>query len=195
MLLYVLALGKYTREKYRSLYNFSGKYVYENSRTSAENHCVCDEMAIELATSSTKICLIMIFANSLATVAPIYKLIYTDEKELVIPIILPFVDPDTEHGFYLNLANQLVICLYGIIIIPATELITCVLKNTIATIASVVDNSLQEFTKTLKQNKTFSAEQNQNFKNILLQILDFNRLVRSHDRKSHELFCNKSSNS
>lgn len=100
------------------MYNFAGDFVYVNSESTSHNHRVCDKMANDLLINSMKICALVFLSINLGACAPIYKLTSTDEKEMVIPVILPFVDPDTELGFYLNMVNQFVICLYGSIIIP-----------------------------------------------------------------------------
>lgn len=75
-------------------------------------------MANELISSSLKICVLLVISIDLSVGAPLHKLTSGGEKELIIPVILPFIDPDTDFGFYVNIGNQLVICVYEAIIIP-----------------------------------------------------------------------------
>lgn len=157
------------------MYNFAGEYIYANSHTSPKNHSVCEQMAILLATSSFKTNALIVFSMNLICSAPLYKLFFTDENEMVIPVILPFIDPETPNGFYINLANQLFICAYGVITIPATELITCVLKNTISVSAAVIENTLLEFEGLLMENEELSSKRSWQFRNIVLKILDYER--------------------
>lgn len=119
----------------------------------------------------------MVFSMFLTCCAPLYKIFFTDEYEMIIPVVLPFIDPETKYGFYINLGNQLVSCAYGLIIIPGTELMTCVLKNTISVTAAVIQNSLLEFDNLVQQNEAFSMEYAQGFQNIILKILDFDKFV------------------
>lgn len=111
--MYGLVLLPSFRKRYVKLYMFGGKYIYANSKITVKNNSVCYEMANRLITDSIKICSIMIIAICLAVLAPIQKLIFTNEKEMLIPVILPFIDPDTDHGFYINLLNQSVTGVYG----------------------------------------------------------------------------------
>lgn len=118
LILYALALKTSTREMLASMYNYSGKYIYANSGITARNYQICEKLANDLISGSIKICVLLAIAIDLSICAPLNKLTFKHEKELIIPVILPFINPDTDFGFYMNLGNQLVICLYGAIIIP-----------------------------------------------------------------------------
>lgn len=103
-----------TRKQYHRMYNFAGDFIYTSIETAPENQHVCDKMAIDLIVSSCKIITLIFFAMALSCSGPFYKFIVKNEKELIIPVILPFVDPDTEHGFYINFCCQMVSCAYGL---------------------------------------------------------------------------------
>lgn len=139
-----------TRKEYRRLYNFAGHFIYANSKSSLRNHSVCDRMAIDLLFSSLK-------TNTF--------------------VILPFVDPDTENGFYLNLANQLITASFGAIAVPAIELVTCVLKNNVLATAAVVKNSILELKNQMESDGLFAMDRMWKFRNIILKTLDFDRFV------------------
>lgn len=79
--------------------------------------------------------------------APIYKTFIKNEKELIVPVILPFNDPETENGFYINYANQGITCGIGVIMISASEILTCLLKNSVALTAAVIENLLKHWQK------------------------------------------------
>lgn len=175
MVLYIIILKPTTRKLYRHMYNFAGDCIYANSDISRENECVCNEMAIQLIRSSIKIKMLILFSIFLTCCAPLYKIFFTDENDMIIPVLLPFVNIETQNGFYINLANQLVTCGYGVIIIPGTELITCVLKNAVSVTAAVIRNSTLEFSNEMQKNNTFSTQHTYNFRNIILKILDFDR--------------------
>lgn len=75
----------------------------------------------------------------------------------------------------------MVTCVYGAVIIPATELITCVLKNTASATAAIIENSLQEFEDSLQH--TASVFRNTfdvfifNGKNILFLEYSVNKVI------------------
>lgn len=165
-----------TRKQYNRMYNFAGDYIYTSIKTSPENK-VCDKMAIDLIVSSFKIMNLIFFAMTLSCSGPFYKLILKNEKELIIPVILPFVDPETEHGFYINFCYQIVSCVYGLILIPGSELITQILKNNILVTATVIENSFEGFGRQLEDDMKFSLAHTLELRNILLKIIDFNRFV------------------
>lgn len=163
--------------KKTGLYNFAGDFIYANSGTSSKNHRVWDRMAIYLLSGSIKISLLMLFSVSLCVFPPLYKKNFTDDNEMIISVILPFIDPDTKTGFYINLANQMVTCVYGAVIIPATELITCVLKKTASATAAIIENSLQEFGDSLQHTAIFSNKHALQFHNLILKMIDFDKFV------------------
>lgn len=52
----------------------------------------------------------------------VWKILFTDEKELFFPVIFPYTDPDTPKGFYLNLAHQLLVGFLGAFIVLGSEI-------------------------------------------------------------------------
>lgn len=165
------------REQLRRLYNFGADYMYAKcDDNSPRNRNVCNKMAIYLITCSITVNLFVILSYALALGAPLYKTSFTDENEMILPIILPFTDPDTPNGFLINYTYQMMICMTGSLVIPACELIYCILKNNVSVTAAVIENALVEFEIRLKQDDTASKDIYFEFRNILLKILDFDRL-------------------
>lgn len=156
------------------MYNFAGDFIYASAEIAPK---VCNEMAVDLIIKSSLIITLVFIALMLSCIGPIYKIIAKNEKELIIPVILPFIDPDTEQGFYINFAYQTVPCVVGLLVIPGTELITCVLKNNISVMAAIIKNSLENFGGQLNEDKEFPMARAWQFRNILLKIFDYNRFV------------------
>lgn len=162
-------------EKARSMYNFAGKYIYANNNGSKKYNEICDRMANHLIMTSIKVNLLVLFSYNISVIAPLYKIYFTDEKEMIIPVILPFIDPDSDIGFNINLLSQNITCVCALFIVPGTELVTCILKNTILAIAAIIDNTLTEFKVRLKTDKVFSTKNAPEFGNIVLKIIDYDR--------------------
>lgn len=178
MILYFLILIPSTRNQYLKLYNFAGDYIYATSELSQKNNDICDKMAIQLAIGSIKITILEYIALLLACIFPLYKIFVKNEKELILPVILPFNDPETERGFFMNFISQIVACAYGVTIIPGSEMMTCVLKNNVSVAAAIIENSLHEFGDHLID-IDFPRECNWQLRNILVKIMDYNRFVGS----------------
>lgn len=101
------------------------------------------------------------------------------QNRMVVVILLPFTDPTTQHGFMVNFIHQSMTVACGFLILPAVELVQCILKNTISVTAAVIENTIMEFNDQLKIDPSlaFSNEMACHFRNIMLQISDFNRLM------------------
>lgn len=121
MILLLIALYPPTRVELRRLYHFGAQYVYENSDISPKNRTVCDNMAIYLMTCTIRVNMMVFLSYSFLIWAPLYKNLYTDEHEMMFPIILPFIDPETDTGFTINLISQLISVLLGTFVIPGNR--------------------------------------------------------------------------
>lgn len=174
LIMFIFVLMKSTRAKMDHLYKFGGNYIFANSQITPKIRIICDKMAISLFTSSVKVNALLALSLFIVSILPLYHT-FLGENEMIIPIILPFVDPDTEHGFFINLINQLIFICLGIDAIPACETFFCVLKNTITTTATVIEISIQDFKQLVAEKKGFSAERCRQFRNIIMKIMDFNR--------------------
>lgn len=175
LVVFIIILIPSTRKRYRYMYNFAGNFLYSNCETSPSKNIVCDRMAIYLVTSTSKVLVLIVFSFSFITCGPIYKNLFTDDSEMIIPVILPFIDPETENGFYANLTSQLISSAFGAIAVPAIEVVTCVLKNTVSTSAAIIADSLIEFKNGLAHDGNFTDKRIWLFRNIIMKILDFNR--------------------
>ena len=71
----------------------------------------------------------------------------------------------------------IIIFVPGQVVIPGTELITCVLKNNVLVAAATIKSSFEDFGATLGEDVGFSMVHARHFKNILLKIGDFNGCV------------------
>lgn len=132
---------------------------------------------IKFVTSTFKVLLVILISFSFIGIVPIYKLIYTDERELIYAVILPFTNPETDMGFIINTINQMISVLIGAPAAIAVETITSLLKNTISTFAALIKCSLTEFDNSLKDDKHFNEKQHWELNNIIKKILDFDRFV------------------
>lgn len=163
-----------TRKQCHNMYNFAGNFIYANSKKSPTNNVVCDKMAIYLLTSSLNINLLVNISTILMICAPLYKKLVLNENELIIKIVLPFIDPETDRGYLYNMISQSITCVFGSIVIPAIELVTCVVKNNISATAAIIANDINEFMNSLHVNSEYSVEHAQRFTNIILKIRDYN---------------------
>lgn len=112
-ILLIIILEPLTREQLRRLYNFGADFIYAKHNISTKNHDVCNDMAIYLITCSIRVNLLILLSYALAVGAPLYKTMFTDENEMILPVILPLIDPDTPNGFNINFTYQVIIGIFG----------------------------------------------------------------------------------
>lgn len=158
------------------MYSFAGSFIYANFKKTPKNHNVCEQMAVYLLTKSIKIEMLIAFSLFLMYCVPLYNISIRREYDVIIPIILPYLNPKSQIGFCANLANQLMFCVYVLPIMFGIELITCLLKNTISVAAAVIQNEVDEFAEILSENDDFTPKYAHQFQNILVKIMDFDRL-------------------
>lgn len=156
-------------------YEYVAKHIYPLSGISSENQTLCDKSAKNLLISAIRVTFLQLFSLALTAFTALYKIFFTDDYELIVPVILPFVNPDTQQGFYFNLANQFIIFCGGIFIVPGKELVSCVVANNLTTMAHVINKALLEFNETLEKDQQFSKKHVPQLGNIVSQIMDFNR--------------------
>lgn len=176
LILFVIVLNPSTCEKLRSLYNFGADSIYANSEKSSSGFDVCNRMAIKLLVSVVRVHSLLLVAFTILVGLPFYKLFH-NEHELVVPIILPFVDPNTQNGFYINTVNQMVHLCIGSLSIPIHNLFVCILKNNMLVTAAVIENSLNEFKMELENDKRSAKKMMDfwEFRNIIGKILDYHK--------------------
>lgn len=163
------------RTKARIGYDFTAKHIYEKTAHSLKNYDVCNRMAMDLLKSSIRVFALLMFGFIVAISGPLYKICFTDEKEMFFPVILPFIDPDTKRGFYINIASQSLTCAGALFIVPGCEEVICISKINVLAIAAVIQNELMDLRKSIEHNKQYLNEYNYQFRNLVLQIQDYNR--------------------
>lgn len=92
-ILFVVVLILSLLKQYQRMSNFAGNYIYANNKITSKSNYVCDKMAIRLVTSLSKIISLLFFAAFLACLTPSYRTFIMGETELIVPVIVPFVDP------------------------------------------------------------------------------------------------------
>lgn len=162
--------------KLRSLYNFGADYIYAKSEISPSNFRVCNQMATGLLRSTIKVHSLVFAAFTILVGLPFYKFLH-NEHELILPIIMPFVDPNTQNGFRINVANQMIHLCIGSFAIPMNNLFGCILKNNVLVSAAVIKNALNEFRVKFKNDKNFAKKRMciWEFRNIVLKVSDFHK--------------------
>lgn len=173
----IIALHPSKHKQFKHLYQFGADFIYANSDNSPKNYVVCNRMAVYLITCSIRVNLLVLLSYMMAVCVPLSKTLFTDENEMILPVILPFIDPDTQNGFIINYTNQAVSCIFGSCVIPGTELLTCVLKNNVSVAAAAIENSIRDLKIRMMMKRKHSPVKEfvHEFRNIIVKVLDYDR--------------------
>jgi len=152
---------------------FGCDYIYP-SRDEKKLNDILNSRANELIRKTSIICLLLIAAVLEYTFYPAYLFVTERQIPSPIPVILPFVNPDTNTGIYLGLLNQLFIAFVGIIGNFAVEIGASITTNSMWAASDVIKYRLDELGLSAKNHedpKVLKAK----LRNILVQIQDLDR--------------------
>lgn len=163
---------------YQSLAFFAGERIYMdiNDNTDPEYVRVCNESAFKLLRDILTLIGIVATSMIILLIFPTYALLFKNEIQLPIPVVLLFTDLVTRQGIIINVANQVFLSMIGGTGNIGIEIITCIMKNTVwaATVAIcyAVDEISQFLESPKSQPKYFMDCK---FRNILIQVQDLDR--------------------
>lgn len=149
--------------------------MYTKYDVSANRHYICDQMAINLSISCGKTIFVTLLSFGLVGIAPMYKLLFTDDKELPLPILFPFTNLETQFGYCTNLIIQSVFGLFGVLILMGAEIGICMIKFNATISTAIIQNELMKLSNQLEMDDEFKVKHIWKFRNIILQVLDMNR--------------------
>lgn len=104
-----------------------------------------------------------------------YAYFALDKHVLLMCVILPFVDPDTTEGFYINSANLLFVAISGVFGNVGIELGNCAVVHNLRVGFDVVSFECDKLSMDLKTKKHFDTNMKRQFRNILVQVQDIDR--------------------
>lgn len=87
--------------------------------------------------------------------------------------VLPFTDPTTDLGFYINFVHQIVTLTIAFPGLFGIELVFCIVRNAIAVNAALITDSIQTLDENLRRDPTFSIERAWELRNLIVKVQDF----------------------
>lgn len=157
------------------MHTFSGHFIYAISGSSGWRHVVCTRMVNQLIFDCIRISVLVAISLLLTFAYPLFLIVFFGQKHVLVPVILPFVDPYTDQGFYINLIHQINFGIFGSFAILGIEMTTCVNKNATMVAADYIQSNLEELENNLKNDSEFTIQRAQEFRNIIVQVQDFHR--------------------
>lgn len=98
---------------------------------------------------------------------PLYTYIFEGARPLIVTSFIPFTDPETTTGYYVNIIHQLVLAHCGTSFSIGVEIAFVLIVNAMSTGVEVIKHSFEEL-----PTGQWSVQDNRKFRNILLRIQD-----------------------
>lgn len=164
----------YQSKKFQGLIFFGKDYMftYENDRDMKE---VLDKQANRFIQRAIAIVLLIIFSMLATVLYPMFALFVLKKRVLFFNIILPFNDPESDHGFYMNFAN---LSLIGILGIPGNlgiELMNIIIVNNLQSGAVIIKFKMDRFNKLILEQGEYTKEMQGLLRDILMGMQDLNK--------------------
>lgn len=175
----VFKLLLFDQEGLSVMFSFAGKYIYAKCNSSRSRYNTCNRMADQLIKDSIRTGTMVTLSMMLFVAVPMFLVIFLRQQHMIMPIILPFTDPESDDGFYLNFMHHIFFGTLGPCAIVGIEMCTCVNINAAMTAAAVIRTDLEDLELALHTNAKFTPERAQQFRNIIIEITDFHRYSNS----------------
>lgn len=176
LMIYSLTVLSSKIPKFQSLLRFAGERIYTDDKSNGKYHRVVDQSAVQLLKETIKTLSLVSGSLAIFCFFPLYSIIFKNDLQFPLPVILPFTTLDTYNGLFVNVLNQFFICLLGFTGNCGIEIIACILKNTIWASAVPIRYEFDELTNELHELESAECvEIKFRLRNILVQIQDFDR--------------------
>lgn len=127
--------------------------------------------AVELIRRTTFIVLTLGASTVVFIIYPLYLFVMKGELPKTMPIILPYTDPKTNWGYYINLANQTIIASVGILGNFAIEVGISIMTNNLWAHSDIIKYELNEIVVGIKRGESKNVRRAK-LRNIFVQIQD-----------------------
>lgn len=170
--LYVKCLSD-DRFKLKNLFRFSGDYIYKDLKDSSSFTRLCDESIENMRKSYIFLVIVIFISIGGVIIGPIDA--YLRKGVMVTPFgtKLPFFEENSSNGFYFDMTYQSILMPFGIISTICIELCQCMTYNTVQLCADVIELSSTELSIGLEAKQKYSVQSRARFRNMLMQIKDF----------------------
>ena len=127
-----------------------------------------------LIKQSISVVIILLIGGTSMVAIPVYEYLFKNGKPLFFPIILPFVDPDTDLGFIVNACNGIGCLSIGVPSLLGVEICMTIPLCSVQTAAHKVASNLNDLVSYYGPGMS-EVKQKVQLKNILVQIQDVDK--------------------
>lgn len=165
--------------RFKKFIFFGEDFLYDYRGNDAKAIERLNEAAGDLLKVSLTGFVAVIFSSLTYVAYPLYTYLFEDTRPMLIPIVLPFLEPEEGIGYYLNILNQFAISLTGVMGVIGIEFISSKIVNNVLTGVSMVEHAFDEL-ETKKCDR--ESDINLKLRNIAVQVQDLDRYVAGFSR-------------
>lgn len=166
------------RKRFQALIFFSGEYIYKDFDEPIKYTKVCDESVGQMVKVAFEDLALFILAMLIMNVLPAYLYFFKNERELVLPFILPFTDPETNLGYYINQTHHVIYGFIGVCGLTGIEFINEILKNAVWVQSVAICYSFDELNEFIEKKAGDDFQLDLRLRDILAKVCDSDRYNR-----------------
>lgn len=156
----------------QALLNMTKTKIYKDFDEPAEYTAVCNKSVDRLFTSAAQDIGVIVVSMIVVTGIPMYQQVILHEHAPILPFFLPFTNPDTVFGFYINHVNHLFFGLLGYPAFLGFELVVQLLKNATWAQTTVISYNLDELQSANEKPTVKDVELSRRVREIMAEFCD-----------------------
>lgn len=163
---------------YISLILFGGDFIYPNHKDDSHGRLL-DLRANKLILGAIGVLLVISSAGLIFVTFPLCSFFFHGEMSMIVPLILPYTNPESNDGYLINLFHQVILAYFGLTANFGIEIISCLLIGNLRAGVDTVNDSVNKLNESLKEKEKLTLEHSYRLRNILVQIQDLDRYLRT----------------
>lgn len=164
------------RFKINSLLNFGGRYIYMDNDQSPKLRLIQEKMINRLIQNIVIIICLMMLAYGLSSIHVAYLIVFEGDRINIFGTELPFVDKDSDIGFWINISIQCTLGIVGFIACLIVEIGALLISNSGSSVPLLLRVDLEEFETELNLNG-FSLMAKARLRNAFMRIQDYEKYI------------------
>lgn len=163
-----------SKYKINSLLNFGGRYIYSDNNQTPRLRVVQEKMINKLIQHVVIVMLMILSAFGMVVTIVAYSILFEGARVTLLGTELPFVDKDSDTGFWTNIFVQCLTGLVAVIACLAIEVGAVLIINALEAIPDLVHVDLKDLETELNL-KGFTLEAKARLRNVFMKVQDYEK--------------------
>lgn len=160
--------------KINRILNFGGRYIYMDDDQTPQLRLVREKMINRLLRHIVIVALMILSAFGMVVVIVSYLILFQGARVTLLGTELPFVDKDSEYGFWLNIVYQSLSGAVAVVACLAIEFGAALVVNALIAIPHLIHVDFQELETEMNLNG-FTLAAKARLRNAFMKIQDYEK--------------------